>query len=228
MSHAHRRHLAARHDTKSHSRSAGCCPITGLQVAPSTYYAHAARRADPSRASARQRCDAALCVEIRRVWEENFQVYGVRKVWRQLKREMIEVARCTVTRLMRQMGLHGAVRGKPARTTISDRSTPCPADRVNRQFRAARPDALWVSDFTYVATWSGTVYVAFVFDVFSRRIVGWRTATTMTTDIVLDAIEQAIWIRQRAGVTDFSGLVHHADRGSQYGAIAFGERLAAG
>ena len=137
------------------SRSAAYC-----RIAPSAYYTHAARRADPSRASAGNAA-AALCVEIEQVWEENFQVYGVRKVWRQLKRETIEVARCTVARLMRQMGLRGAVRGKAARTTISDRSTPCPADRVNQQF-GQRANALWVSDFTYVATWQGFVYVAFV------------------------------------------------------------------
>jgi transposase InsO family protein len=193
-----------------------------LPIAPSTYYAHAARRADPSRASARQRCDAALCVEIRRVWEENFQVYGVRKVWRQLKRETIEVARCTVTRLMRQMGLHGAVRGKAARTTISDRSTPCPADRVNRQFRAARPNALWVSDFTYVATWQGFVYVAFVIDAYARCIVGWRVSRSARTDLVLDALEQALYERRplRQG-----GLIHHSDRGVQYVSIRYTERL---
>ena len=193
-----------------------------LPIAPSTYYAHAARRADPSRASARQRCDAALCVEIRRVWEENFQVYGVRKVWRQLKRETIEVARCTVTRLMRQMGLHGAVRGKAARTTISDRSTPCPADRVNRQFRAARPNALWVSDFTYVATWQGFVYVAFVIDAYARCIVGWRVSRSARADFVLDALEQALYERRplRQG-----GLIHHSDRGVQYVSIRYTERL---
>src|SRR5512134_574004 len=194
-----------------------------LPIAPSTYYAHAARRADPSRASARQRCDAALCVEIRRVWEENFQVYGVRKVWRQLKREMIEVARCTVTRLMRQMGLHGAVRGKAARTTISDRSTPCPADRVNRQFRAARPNALWLADFTYVATWQGFAYVAFVIDAFARRIVGWQVSRTAHASFVLDALEQALHDRRPLYR---GGLVHHSDRGSQYVSIKYTERLA--
>jgi putative transposase len=194
-----------------------------LPIAPSTYYAHAARRADPSRASARQRCDAALCVAIRRVWEENFQVYGVRKVWRQLRRETIDVARCTVARLMRQMGLQGAVRGKAARTTISDRSTPCPADRVNRQFRAARPDTLWVSDFTYVATWQGFVYVAFIIDAYARCIVGWRVSRSARADFVLDALEQALYERRplRQG-----GLIHHSDRGVQYVSIRYTERLA--
>ena len=146
----------------------------------------------------------------------------MRKIWRQLKRQTIEVARCTVTRLMRQMGLHGAVRGKPARTTISDRSTPCPADRVNRQFRAARPDALWVSDFTYVATWQGFVYVAFVIDAYARCIVGWRVSRSARADFVLDALEQALYERRplRQG-----GLVHHSDRGVQYVSIRYTERL---
>ena len=155
------------------SRSAGSDACVA-PIAPSTYHAHDARRVDPSRVPARAQRDAVLCAQIRRVWEENFQVYGVRKVWRQLKREGLEVARCTVARLMRQMGLKGGVRGKPVKTTISDRATPCPADRVNRQFQAPRPNALWVSDFTYVATWQGFVYVAFVIDAFARRIVGWR------------------------------------------------------
>ena len=147
-----------------------------LPIAPSTYYAHAARQADPAKRSARARSDAALMVEIRRVFEENFGVYGVRKIWRQLGREGIPVARCTVARLMRVLGLQGVVRGRKARTTISDPSAACPLDRVNRQFKAPRPNVLWVSDFTYVATWSGFVYVAFVIDVFARRIVGWRAS----------------------------------------------------
>ena len=147
-----------------------------LPIAPSTYYTHAGRRADPGKLPARAKSDAALVVEIRRVFEENYCVYGVRKVWRQLGREGISVARCTVARLMRTMGLQGAVRGKPVRTTISGRIAPCPLDRVNRQFRVLRPNALWVSDFTYVATWAGFVYVAFVIDAFARRIVGWRVS----------------------------------------------------
>ena len=164
-----------------------------------------------------------LTSEIRRVWEENFRVYGVRKVWRQLLREGIAVARCTVARLMRRMGLQGVVRGKTVRTTISNAAAPCPLDRVNRQFKAPRPNALWVSDFTYVATWQGFVYVAFVIDVFARRIVGWRVSRSAETGFVLDALEQALYDRRpfRQG-----GLVHHSDRGSQYVSIRYTERLA--
>ena len=152
-----------------------------LPIAPSTYYTHAARQADSERQPMRQRRDTDLCEQIGRVWEENFQVYGVRKVWRQLLCEGVQVARCTVERLMRQMGLRGVVRGKPVRTTIGDPARRCPLDRVNRQFRADRPDALWVSDFTYASTWQGFAYVAFVIDVFARRIVGWRVARTRTS-----------------------------------------------
>ena len=161
-----------------------------LPIAPSTYRAHAACVADPATASARVRRDGALRPEIARVWEENFKVYGVRKVWRQLLREGIDVARCTVARLIRQMGLRGTVRGKVVKTTIPNPATPCPADHVNRRFTATRPDLLWVSDFTYVSTWSGFVYVAFVIDTFARRIVGWRASRTAHTDFVLDALEQ--------------------------------------
>jgi putative transposase len=185
-----------------------------LPIAPSTYYAHAARRADPSKRPARSRSDAALAVEIRRVFKENFCVYGVRKVWRQLGREGIRVARCTVARLMRAMGLQGAVRGKPVRTTISDKAAPCPLDRVNRQFQAPRPNVLWVSDFTYVATWSGFVYVAFVIDAYARRIVGWRVSRTAHAGFVLDALEQALHERRPV---QGGGLVHHSDRGVQPG-----------
>jgi transposase InsO family protein len=195
-----------------------------LPIAPSTYHAHAARRADPERLPARARRDAGLKVAIRRVFEENFRVYGVRKVWRQLSREGIGAARCTVARLMRAMGLQGAVRGKPVRTTISNKAAPCPLDRVNRQFRAPRPNALWVSDFTYVATWSGFVYVAFVMDVYSRRIVGWRASTSLRADLALDALEQGLWTRAR-DERDVTGLVHHSDRGVQYLAIRYTERL---
>ena len=183
-----------------------------LPIAPSTYHAHAARRADPERLPARARRDAGLKVAIRRVFEENFRVYGVRKVWRQLSREGIGAARCTVARLMRAMGLRGAIRGKPVRTTISDKAAPCPLDRVNRQFRAPRPNALWVSDFTYVATWSGFVYVAFVIDAYARRIVGWRVSRTAHAGFVLDALEQALHERRPA---QGGRLVHHSDRGSQ-------------
>jgi putative transposase len=194
-----------------------------LPIAPSTYHAHAARRADPSKAPPRVRRDAVLCAEIRRVWAENFGVYGVRKLWRQLGREGIDVARCTVARLMRQMDLQGVVRGKSVRTTISDKAAPCPLDRVNRDFKAPRPNALWVSDFTYVATWSGFVYVAFVIDAFARRIVGWRVSRTAHASFVLDALEQALHERRPL---QGDGLVHHSDRGVQYVSIRYTERLA--
>ncbi len=194
-----------------------------LPIAPSTYHAHAARRADPGRLPARARRDAALKVAIRRVFEENFRVYGVRKVWRQLDREGIGAARCTVARLMRAMGLQGAIRGKPVRTTVSNKAAPCPLDRVNRQFRARCPNALWVSDFTYVATWSGFVYVAFVIDAYARRIVGWRVSRTAHAGFVLDALEQALHERRPA---QGGRLVHHSDRGSQYLALRYTERLA--
>jgi len=161
--------------------------------------------------------------EIERVWRANLRVYGATKVWKQLNREGISVARCTVERLMRRLGLQGARRGKPVRTTVPDRSAPCPLDRVNRQFTADRPNQLWVSDFTYISTWQGWLYVAFVIDVFARRIVGWRVSTTMTTDFVLDALEQALYARQPA---DSDALVHHSDRGSQYVSIRYTERLA--
>ena len=185
-----------------------------LSIAPSTYHAHAARRADPKRLPARAQRDAALRVEIRRVFAANFCVYGVRKVWRQLGREGIAVARCTVARLMQTMGLQGAVRGKPVRTTISDKAAPGPLDRVNRQFQAPRPNALWVSDFTDVATWSGFVYVAFVIDAYARRIVGWRVSRTAHASFVLDALEQALHERRPV---QGGGLVHHSDRGVQLG-----------
>ena len=194
-----------------------------LPIAPSTYHAHAARRADPSRMSARAQRDAGLRAEIRRVWEENFQVYGVRKVWRQLLRERFEIARCTVARLMREMGLAGVVRGKSVKTTVSDRRAPCPEDRVNRQFQAPRPNALWVSDFTYVATWAGFVYVAFVIDAYARRIVGWRASRTAHASFVLDALEQALHDRRPV---QGDGLIHHSDRGVQYVSIKYTERLA--
>jgi putative transposase len=192
-----------------------------LRIAPSTYHAHVAQRADPAKASARNKQDQMLMEQIRRVHAANFGVYGARKVWRQLGREGIVVARCTVERLMRQMGLRGAVRGKETRTTIADKATPCPADKVNRQFRAPHPNALWVSDFTYVATWQGFVYVAFVIDVFARRIVGWRVSRTAQADFVLDALEQALHERRPVK----GGLIHHSDRGSQYVAIRYTERL---
>ena len=207
-----------------HRAAYGVEPICKvLPIAPSTYHAHAARRADPSKLPARARRDAPLAVEVRRVFEENFRVYGVRKVWRQLGREGIAVARCTVARLMRAMGLEGVVRGKRIRTTISDSAAPCPFDRVNRQFRAQRPNVLWVSDFTYVATWAGFVYVAFVIDAYARRIVGWRVSRTAHSSFVLDALEQALHERRPV---QGGGLVHHSDRGVQYVSIRYTERLA--
>lgn len=166
-----------------------------LPIAPSTYFARVATRRDPSRASARVRRDAGLISDVRRVWEENFQVYGVRKVWRQLNREGLDVARCTVARLMREMGLRGAVRGRRVRTTVPAAQADRPLDLVERDFSAERPNQLWVSDLTYVATWRGFVYVAFVIDVFSRRVVGWRVSDSLRTDLALDALEQALYER---------------------------------
>jgi len=207
-----------------HRATLGVEPICAvLPIAPSTYHTHAARRADPSKLPARATCDTALRIDIQRVFDANFRVYGVRKVWRQLKRERHDVARCTVARLMKDMGLQGVIRGKSVKTTISDKATPCPLDHVNRQFQASRPNALWVSDFTYVASWTGFVYVAFVIDVFARRIVGWRASRTAHTGFVLDALEQALHDRRPAGQGD---LVHHSDRGSQYVSIKYTERLA--
>ena len=207
-----------------HREAYGVEPIGKvLPIAPSTYHAHAAKRADPAKLSARAKHDAALMPEVQRVFEENFRVYGVRKVWRQLKREGQEVARCTVARLMQTMGLQGVIRGKPVRTTISDKAAPCPLDHVNRQFKAPRPNALWVSDFTYVATWTGFVYVAFVIDAYARRIVGWRVSRTAHAGFVLDALEQALHDRRPM---HRGRLVHHSDRGSQYVSIKYTERLA--
>ena len=194
-----------------------------LPIAPSTYYEVVAKRTDVGRLSAHARRDMAMKVEIRRVFNENFQVYGVRKVWRQLQREGFDIARCTVARLMRMMGLQGIIRGKPIKTTVSDRSAPCPLDRVNRHFKAPAPNMLWLSDFTYVATWQGFVYVAFVIDAFARRIVGWRASRTAHAGFVLDALEQALHDRRPV---KRGGLVHHSDRGSQYVSIRYSERLA--
>jgi len=207
-----------------HRGAYGVEPICAvLPIAPSTYHRHAARRADPSLLPARAKRDARLMPEIARVFEANFQVYGVRKVWRQLRRDGQDVARCTVGRLMKTPGLQGVVRGKPVRITISDKAAPYPLDHVNRQFQAARPNALWVSDFTYVATWAGFVYVAFVIDTFTRRIVGWRVSRTAHASFVLDALEQALHDRRPL---HRGGLVHHSDRGSQYLSIKYTERLA--
>lgn len=194
-----------------------------LPIAPSTYHVHAARRVDPAKAPARVQRDAELCENIQRIFNENFGVYGARKIWHQLRREGEEIARCTVERLMRAMGLQGVRRGKTVKTTVSDPAAPCPRDRVNRNFTAPRPNMLWVSDFTYVPTWAGFAYVAFVIDVFARYIVGWRVSGSMRTDFVLDALNQALCDRRplRKG-----GLVHHSDRGVQYVSIRYTQRLA--
>ena len=194
-----------------------------LQIAQSTYYERRAIARDPERASARANSDADLCIKIDAAWKDNRKLYGARKIWHVLLRDNQDVARCTVERLMRHLGLKGVLRGKKVITTNPDTSQPCPDDKVNRLFMANRPNKLWVSDFTYVQTWSGTVYVAFVIDVFARRIVGWRASASMKTQFVLDALEQAIWQRK---TSDNKSLVHHSDRGSQYLSIKYTERLA--
>jgi putative transposase len=197
----------------------------GLPIAPSTYYDHLERLGrSPCR---RQVRDEHLEAEVTRVHAAHYGVYGARKVWLQLNREGVPVARCTVERLMRRLGLAGAVRGKVKRTTIADPARPLPQDLVQRRFAPPAPDRLWVADITYVSTWSGWVYVAFVVDAYARRILGWRTGTSMATQLVLDAVEQAIWTRGREGRTDLTGLVQHHDHGSQYVSLAYSERLAA-
>ena len=205
-----------------HRESYGVEPICAvLPIAPSTYSEHKAREADPSRLPARAKRDAELLPEIQRVWDENRQIYGVRKVWKQMLREHFSVARCTVARLMRDLGLQGVVRGARVRTTIPADRALLPADLVNRNFEVLKPNALWVSDLTYIATWRGVVYVAFVIDAYARRIVGWRASSSLRTDLALDALEQALYDRQGA-----DGLVHHSDRGVQYVSIRYTERLA--
>lgn len=194
-----------------------------LPIVPSTYYEHKARHRDPERRSSRAKRDDVLRPEIQRVWEENFRVYGVRKVWRQLNREGVEVPRCTVARLMRDLGLRGIIRGRRAKTTVPDEALDRPMDLVNREFQASRPNALWVADLTHVATWRGFVYVAFIIDVFARRIVGWRVSSSLQTDIALDALEQALHDR---GVNKKTDLIHHSDRGVQYLSIRYADRLA--
>jgi transposase InsO family protein len=195
-----------------------------LPIAPSTYFLHKAHQQDATTRSARARRDDALRAAIQRIWDANYQVYGPRKIWKELRREGQRVARCTVERLMRAMGLQGASRGRAwVITTRTDATTDRPADLVDRRFSATRPNALWVADFTYVATWRGFVYVAFVIDVFARRIVGWRAAASLRTDFVLDALEQAIYDRCGTGV---AALVHHSDRGTQYLSMRYTERLA--
>ena len=183
-----------------------------MPIAPSTFYEQIARES-----SRRQVRDAELSERIKRVRAANYGVYGARKVWLALNREGIAVARCTVERLMRELGLAGAVRGRPRRTTIADAAAARPADLVSRQFAPPAPNRLWVADLTYVSTWSGFAYVAFVIDAYARRILGWRVAATMATTMVLDSIEQAIWTRTREGVLDLNDVVHHSDRGSQSG-----------
>jgi putative transposase len=206
----------------AHREAYGVEPICEvLPIAPSTYRERKARQRDPTRLPARAKRDAQLRPEITRVWQANRCVYGAKKVWKQLRRERIPVARCTVTRLYRDLGLRGVVRGRRVRTTMPEPLAHRPLDLVQRNFTAARPNQLWVSDFTYVATWRGVVYVAFVIDVFSRRIVGWRAATSMRTDLVLDALEQALYDRETE-----AGLIHHSDRGGQYLAIRYTDRLA--
>ncbi len=205
-----------------HRETYGVEPICGvLPIAPSTYYERKAREADPSRLPARAKRDAVLVAEIDRIWRENFEVYGVRKMWRQLKRENTVVAKCTVERLMRKMGLRGAVRGRKFKSTITDDAAARPADLVGRDFTATRPNQLWVAERTYVATWSGFVYVAFITDVFSRMIVGWRASNSLRSDLALDALEQALYARPTG-----DRLVHHSDRGVQYLSIRYTERLA--
>jgi putative transposase len=204
-----------------HRQAYGVEPICAvLPIAPSTYYEHKARERDPARRPARAQRDAALVPEILRVWQATRRRYGAKKVWKALRREGRAVARCTVARLFRALGLRGVVRGRRVKTTIPELAAARPLDLVQRNFTATRPNQLWVSDFTYVATWAGFVYVAFVTDVFSRRIVGWRAARSMRSDLVLDALEQALYDRE----TD-AGLIHHSDRGGQYLAIRYTDRL---
>jgi transposase InsO family protein len=207
----------------AHRGAYGVEPICAqLPIAPSTYHEHKARQADPGKRPARARRDDELCTQIQRVWQENFCVYGVKKTWRQMKRERIQAARCTVERLMKRLGLRGAVRDPAFKTTtVADLAAPRPVDLVQRHFSATRPNQLWVADFTYVATWRGFVYVAFVIDVYARMIVGWRVSTSLKADLVLDALEQALHAR-----ADTGGLVHHSDRGTQYLSIRYSERLA--
>ncbi len=207
-----------------HRHVHGVEPIRAvLQIAPSGYRRHAARRRDPEKRCARAKRDAVLMPEIERVRRANLQVYGADKVRHQLGREGTAIARCAVERLMRRQGSHGVRRAKVIRTTFSDNKASCPLDKVQREFRAERPNQLWVSDFTYVSTWQGWLYVAFVIDVFARRIVGWRVSRSMHTDFVLDALEQALYARQPERD---SSLIHHSVRGSQYVSIRYSERLA--
>jgi transposase InsO family protein len=207
-----------------HKDRFGVEPICAvLPIAPSTYYEQKAREHDPQRRPARAVRDDALKPEIQRVFDENFRVYGAHKVWTQLNREGLRVARCTVERLMKALGLRGVVRGKTFKTTIPDELADRRQDRVNRTFSVSRPNALWVADLTYVATWRGVVFVAFVIDAFARRIVGWRVSSSLRSDIALDALEQALYERR---FVDGEELIHHSDRGVQYVSIRYTERLA--
>jgi putative transposase len=194
----------------------------GLKIAPSTYYDNVSRK--PSKRALRD-AEIVEAIKAERARQKLFARFGARKMWLHLRSQGIDVARCTIERLYAEQGWAGALRAKRIRTTIPDEKAERPEDLVDRQFVASRPNQLWVADFTYVATWSGTVYVAFIFDVFSRMIVGWRAATSMTTDLVLDTLEHAIWARHQSGVTDLTGLVHHTDAGSQYTSFAFTSRL---
>jgi transposase InsO family protein len=204
-----------------HRDEAGVEPLCRhLEIAPSTYHAHKAMEADPSKLSERAKRDRELCPEIERVWKENFSVYGARKVWRQLRREGFDVARCTVERLMRRMGLRGVVRGRKPVTTIPADLADRPEDLVKRSFTSERPNQLWVADLTYVRTWAGFAYVAFITDVFSRKIVGWQVSNSLRSDLALDALEQALHARN-----DLENLIHHSDRGVQYLCIRYTERL---
>jgi putative transposase len=209
---------------EEHRDAYGVEPICAvLPIAPSTYYAHRARASKPNTRSPRTQRDERLRPMIKRIWDENYSVYGAEKVWRQLRREKTDVARCTVERLMRGMGLRGAIRGRAFKvTTVADKNVLRPPDLVERRFAATRPNQLWVADITYVATWAGFAYVAFVVDVFSRRIVGWRVSSSLKSDLALDALEQALHARP-----DADGVVHHSDRGTQYTSIRYTERLAA-
>ena len=208
-----------------HREKFGVEPICGvLPIAPSVYYEHKLWQRAPERRPARAQRDDGLCEHVRRVWNENKQVYGPRKVWKQLKREEHAVARCTVERLMRRLGLRGTIRGRKFKvTTVPDTAAPRPMDLVTRQFKATRPNQLWVADLTYIATWRGFAYVAFVIDVFSRRIVGWRASNSLRSDLALDALEQALYDRP---IGESERLVHHSDRGVQYLSIRYTERLA--
>ena len=207
---------------KAHRGQHGVEPMCRvLQIAPSTFYEHLAIERDPMRASDRAKRDAALRPELKRVWDDNLSVYGARKLWHAMKREGYDIARCTVERLMRDIGIEGVRRGKKVKTTRGVPIELCPLDKVNRQFRATQPNQLWVSDFTFVSTWRGFVYVAFVIDTFANRIVGWKASTSQDTQFVLDALEQALYARRPD-----DQLIHHSDRGSQYVSIKYTERLA--